>query len=233
MPHPFMLVGLQLHARRPSEAQGLVKSKRAREIVGSAMLQAARQDSRVLHRHRRALAHVWLHRMTGVAEQYDSSAAPDLARIAIQHRPRRRLRASGDLPLHLRMETFEGGGQRPHVGRPRREVLIGPFFGDAGDEVDLVAPGGQEVRHEVAVFGPPLGRIGDLEVAQQRDGVDRPVRHVAGIDRALGTQQDFADPGIDAVRADHDAGIGAGAVGERQPQRRVPVLKGHQTLAEL
>jgi hypothetical protein len=64
--------------------------------------------------------------MAGIAQQYDSAPAPDVDRLAIEHRPLGDLgRGSHDLPK-LRMIAVESGDEFVAVKRLQQQLAADP-----------------------------------------------------------------------------------------------------------
>ena len=105
----------------------------------------------------------------------------------------------------------------------------------AADVVILVAPLGGVVDHQMAVRRPPLHAVFERQVVfrQLLAADQRAVGHPAAVGRRFGAQQMFADARIDAVGADHDVGMGRGAVDEVQHHLVTAIFNLAQAFAEV
>ena len=206
-------------------------------MVLAAMLQGPHQDRRVLDRHRRALAHMRLHRVAGIADQHQPPVAPDRQRLPVEQRPLGRAAGDVDQGVNLGVEVGEGGAQLVVIGIDVGEAVIPLRLRHAGDEVDLVVVPVEIVDHHmgvpVGIVGPPLADIGGGEVAELLRGDDAAMPDIARVDRQLGPEQRLAHHRVDPVGADHDIGLGPAAVLEFERDPGAPLLQADQPPAEL
>ncbi|CPN78277.1 Uncharacterised protein [Bordetella pertussis] len=231
---PCIVVRYPLHAAGAFGAVVLVQAEGGGMVLQPGLLEDARQHGGVLDRHGRALRHVRLHRVAGVAQQHDAAAAPQRQRIAFEQGPFGNLGRGLDERLHGRMPAGEGCAHFLLAAGHPALAHVPLLFGHAGHVIDLIALAGDEVNHHMAIVRPPLdAHVERQRAAVQRRGEHRAVRHVAGVLGQLGAQQVFAQPGIDAVGADHDLGFLDRAVGEMQAHHVVVLVHARQALVEL
>src|SRR5690349_14725746 len=162
----------------------LVGPEGALDVFSRNLVEAARQDGRILDRGCCALGHVGRHWMTRVTEQAYPAVAPARQRLTLENRPLVTIGARLQHHAHLGMKSLVSLAQLANFSLRRPGLLRQPIgrLRNAGDEVKLAAIPPRVIKHDVPVDAPPLGsRWPDVAAFQERRAEHRTVGNAATV----------------------------------------------------